>query len=118
MVPRRARRDVERVNPRSTDLDFIPLKPNATFRLRVEANGSQLGLKYRCSMLRQSRLLLSIGAITLAGGLAAAQSSDRAAVLRAQIDRIFLTREYDAPRFGPARWLPDGTAYAIVERPS
>src|SRR5262249_13220861 len=25
-------------------------------------------------------------------------------------------REFDTPRFGPARWLPDGTAYAIVER--
>src|SRR6516162_4450971 len=36
--------------------------------------------------------------------------------LRAQIDRIFKDHAYDAPRFGPARWLPDGTAYAIVER--
>jgi dipeptidyl-peptidase-4 len=38
--------------------------------------------------------------------------------LRAQIDRIFKDHEYDAPRFGPARWLPDGAAYAIVERGS
>jgi dipeptidyl-peptidase-4 len=38
--------------------------------------------------------------------------------LRAQIDRIFKDHAYDAPRFGPARWLPDGTAYAIVERGS
>jgi dipeptidyl-peptidase-4 len=36
--------------------------------------------------------------------------------LRAQIDHIFKDHAYDAPRFGPARWLPDGTAYAIVER--
>jgi dipeptidyl-peptidase 4 len=36
--------------------------------------------------------------------------------LRAQIDRIYKDRVYDAPRFGPARWLADGTAYAIVER--
>jgi dipeptidyl-peptidase 4 len=45
-----------------------------------------------------------------------AQPSDRASALAAQIDRIFKAREYDAPRFGPARWLPDGAAYAIVER--
>jgi len=38
--------------------------------------------------------------------------------LRAQIDRIFKDHAYDAPRFGPARWLPDWTAYAIVERGS
>jgi dipeptidyl-peptidase-4 len=36
--------------------------------------------------------------------------------LQSQIDRIFKDHAYDAPRFGPARWLPDGTAYAIVER--
>src|SRR3954462_13747329 len=43
----------------------------------------------------------------------AAQQPD---ALRAQIDRIFKDHAYDAPRFGPARWLPDGRAYAIVER--
>ena len=46
----------------------------------------------------------------------AAQQSDPHAPLRAQIDRIFKDRAYDAPRFGPARWQPDGKAYAIVER--
>ncbi|NQW05281.1 MAG: S9 family peptidase [Acidobacteria bacterium] len=45
-----------------------------------------------------------------------AQQDDRATRLREQIDRIFLTNDYASPRFGPARWLPDGTAYAIVER--
>src|SRR5688500_4953380 len=45
-----------------------------------------------------------------------AQQSDPHAPLRAQIDRIFKERAYDAPRFGPARWQPDGKAYAIVER--
>ena len=45
------------------------------------------------------------------------QEVDRPAALRAQIDRIFKERAYAAPRFGPARWLPDGTAYAIVEQP-
>ena len=45
-----------------------------------------------------------------------AQQADVAAAFRAQIDRIYTEHAYDAPRFGPARWLPDGTAYAIVER--
>ncbi|HEX6464712.1 MAG TPA: hypothetical protein VFZ98_09675, partial [Vicinamibacterales bacterium] len=45
-----------------------------------------------------------------------AQQPDRAGALRAQIDRIFKDHAYDAPRFGPARWMPDGVAYAIVER--
>lgn len=45
-----------------------------------------------------------------------AQQADGAAPLRAQIDRIFKERAYDAPRFGPARWQPDGKGYAIVER--
>src|SRR5258708_35527490 len=45
-----------------------------------------------------------------------AQQSDTRAPLQAQIDRIFTDHAYDAQRFGPARWLPDGSAYAIVER--
>jgi dipeptidyl-peptidase-4 len=45
-----------------------------------------------------------------------AQRPDVPATLAAQIDRIFKDRAYDAPRFGPARWQPDGKAYAIVER--
>src|SRR4051812_35734178 len=45
-----------------------------------------------------------------------AQQAEPAAALRAQIDRIFKDHAYDAPRFGPARWLPDGKAYAIVDR--
>jgi dipeptidyl-peptidase-4 len=45
-----------------------------------------------------------------------ARQSGQAPALTAQIDRIFKAREFNPPRFGPARWLPDGTAYAIVER--
>ena len=52
-----------------------------------------------------------------AAGVQAQQSRSARTTLEQQIDRIFKAREYDAPRFGPARWLPDGTAYAIVERP-
>src|SRR5262245_55624712 len=47
-----------------------------------------------------------------------AQQADTRPPLQTQIDRIFKDKAYDAPRFGPARWLPDGRAYAIVERPT
>ena len=60
-----------------------------------------------------------ISAAFLAAALVAvgrAQPPDVAATLRDQIDRIYTQNAYSAPRFGPARWLPDGTAYAIVER--
>jgi dipeptidyl-peptidase 4 len=44
------------------------------------------------------------------------QQNERAVtLLNEQINRIFAARAYETPRFGPARWLPDGTAYAIVE---
>jgi dipeptidyl-peptidase 4 len=51
-------------------------------------------------------------------GLLHAQQADRWSAVRAQIDRIYKAREYEPPRFGPARWLPDSSAYAIVERPA
>jgi len=62
------------------------------------------------------RRCLILGLVLLSATAPAAQQADRSATLRAQIDRIFKDHAYDPPRFGPARWLPDGTAYAIVER--
>jgi dipeptidyl-peptidase-4 len=66
------------------------------------------------------RVVILLVAATAAASLVRldARQADRASALRAQIDRIYKTREFDPPRFGPARWLPDGTAYAIVERPA
>jgi dipeptidyl-peptidase-4 len=61
-------------------------------------------------------LLAQLSAIALPMIALDAQQPARAAALVAQIDRIFKTHEFDPPRFGPARWLPDGSAYAIVER--
>src|SRR5688572_24526480 len=55
-------------------------------------------------------------AVLACGAAASGQHGDAHQVLTQQIDRIFKAREYAAPRFGPARWLPDGSAYAIVER--
>ena len=45
-----------------------------------------------------------------------AQQADRARVLDEQIGRIFQSSDYQVPRFGPARWLSDGTAYTTVEQ--
>src|SRR6185437_7583073 len=63
---------------------------------------------------------LAFSALTFVAAIAAphAQAPDRASVLAAQIDRIFKERAFDAPRFGPARWRPDGASYATVERGS
>jgi hypothetical protein len=65
-------------------------------------------------MLQRRTLFLAL--ILLTTTAAAQQAVDPAAALRAQIDQVFREHAYDPPRFGPARWLPDGTAYAIVER--
>jgi dipeptidyl-peptidase-4 len=59
---------------------------------------------------------LTVAAIVFAGTVGYAQQTDRARVLDEQIDRIFKALACEAPRFGPARWLPGGTAYTILER--
>ena len=64
------------------------------------------------STIRRVVLVVILAAIA---PLHAQQSADRVKALNGQIDRIFSARVYEAPRFGPARWLPDGMAYAIVE---
>src|SRR5690348_9033303 len=67
-------------------------------------------------MHSKSRILALAVVGVLALSAVHAQQTDVGEALRAQIDRIFKDHAYDPPRFGPARWLPDGTAYAIVER--
>ena len=62
------------------------------------------------------RILSSAALAVALASVPSAQAPDVAGALRAQIDRIYTQNAYAAPRFGPARWLPDGTAYAIVER--
>jgi dipeptidyl-peptidase-4 len=56
----------------------------------------------------------AVAAVVLAT-VALAQSDERARALDEQIDRIYRATEYALPRFGPARWLADGTAYTTVE---
>ncbi|MSO62221.1 MAG: S9 family peptidase [Acidobacteria bacterium] len=53
---------------------------------------------------------------SLLGAAAWAQQDERARALDQRIDRIFKANEFALPRFGPARWLEDGTAYTSVER--
>lgn len=64
---------------------------------------------------RQQTLILTL-TVLLLGGVASAQVDERWKALEDQIDRIFTKNEYALPRFGPARWLADGTAYTTVER--
>ncbi len=67
-------------------------------------------------MQRVRQIAAPVLVLLLAAAALEARQDTRAQALFAQIDRIFQQGEYAAPRFGPARWLPDGTAYAIVER--
>lgn len=71
-------------------------------------------------MRRLSTLSVEAAALAFSlSGVGCVQTAERvdpAPALHAEIDRIFASSEYAVPRFGPARWLPDGTAYAIVER--
>ena len=62
-----------------------------------------------------TRRLTIVAIIVALAPLHAQQAADRIKALNDQIGRIFSARVYESPRFGPARWLPDGTAYAIVE---
>ena len=53
--------------------------------------------------------------LVLAAATVLAQE-DPARIVDEQIGRIFDANEYTVPRFGPARWRPDGISYAVVER--
>ena len=65
------------------------------------------------TLMRQATKIVALS-IAVAVVTLDARQADRISALRTQIDRIFKGREYNPARFGPARWLPDGTAYAIV----
>ncbi len=55
-----------------------------------------------------------VAAAAVATAQTAAVGLDRAG-LDAELGRIFQAGLYDPPSFGPARWLPDGSAYSTVE---
>ena len=62
------------------------------------------------SASRLAAALFLISAVALS-----AQQDDRARALDQRLHRIFEAREFSVPRFGPARWLSDGSAYTVVE---
>ena len=66
-------------------------------------------------MSRHRRYAACALVLILAGAWPSAQVAQNTGLTQ-QIERIFSSGAYAVPRFGPARWLPDGTAYAIVER--
>ena len=57
----------------------------------------------------------AIAAVLLVNVGIHAQQADRTSGLDERLSRIFASAEFQVPRFGPARWLPDGTAYTTVE---
>ncbi|MGE0462007.1 MAG: S9 family peptidase [Vicinamibacterales bacterium] len=65
--------------------------------------------------MRRLAILLTLAAVLVGGAAAVAQQDERARVLDEQIGRIFDANEYAVPRFGPARWRPDGASYTTVE---
>ena len=67
-------------------------------------------------MKRHRRLPLLALSVALAAASLAAQQIDRAKALDDQVGQIFSAATYQVPRFGPARWLPDGSSYTTVER--
>lgn len=71
-------------------------------------------------MNRVQRALAAVLVVVASLPAAARQTSvepdDRLRALDQQIGRIFQSRDYEVPRFGPARWLPQGAAYTTVER--
>ena len=62
------------------------------------------------SASRLAAALFLVSAVALS-----AQQDDRARALDQRLHRIFEAREFSVPRFGPARWLSDGSAYTVVE---
>src|SRR5687768_15156806 len=69
----------------------------------------------RFDTIRRGAVAAAVLALTVGTALLA-QQDERARALEQQIDRIYQANEYALPRFGPARWLADGTAYTTVER--
>ena len=65
---------------------------------------------------RRPRLFTVVVTVAVLGTAVAARQDERFKALEQQIDRIYQANEYVLPRFGPARWLTDGTAYTTVER--
>src|SRR5262245_7058570 len=63
-----------------------------------------------------SRFIRATVLATLLGAaVVSAQTTDRLQSLDQRLGQICESSDFTVSRFGPARWLPDGTAYAVVE---
>ena len=82
----------------------------------ARCDGRSRSQAFRCGA-RWVRSGTRRGQVALVRATAYAQA-DRLQALYAQIDRIYKDNEYALPRFGPARWLDDGTIarYSPPER--
>lgn len=65
--------------------------------------------------MRRLAILFTLTTVLFGAVAVFAQQDERARALDEQIGRIFDEREYAVPRFGPARWRPDGASYTTVE---
>jgi len=68
------------------------------------------------TMIKKHPLGLFVVAIAVLGVFAGHAAQDKAAAPgRLTLDRIFASREFSAERFGPARWMSDGSSYTTLE---
>jgi dipeptidyl-peptidase-4 len=64
---------------------------------------------------RRCLFLVAAPLLVLLGSTASGQPAERDASLDARLVRIFQDQAYAVPRFGPARWLADGSGYTTLE---
>jgi dipeptidyl-peptidase 4 len=66
--------------------------------------------------MRISRRFLALALVGLAAISAPSPARAQAPDAALTLDRIFSTRDFQAERFGPARWMRDGESYTTLER--
>jgi len=67
-------------------------------------------------MTKKHRLGLIVVAIAVLGIFAGLAAQDKASDPgRLTLERIFVSREFSPERFGPARWMSDGSSYTTLE---
>ena len=64
-------------------------------------------------VLRRAFPLILLAFLFCAPASAPAQEDDAARLLTPE--RLYVSEEFDLERFGPARWLEDGSGYTILE---
>src|SRR5215207_8228362 len=76
-------------------------------RMAGNLPGSSRGTGVQQLMVRaRNTATLAVALVLACVSVSGQQSETRQALIR-RIDRIFTTSDFEPPRFGPARWLPD-----------